>query len=57
MRSCQLKGIIPLCLDVSDVDAVQKALSSVGRVDMLVNNAGISTLQSFLDVTPSDHDR
>ena len=55
--SCQLKGIIPVCLDVSDVDAVQKTLSSVGRVDMLVNNAGVTSLQSFLDVSPSEYDK
>lgn len=46
-----------MCLDVSDVETVQKTLSSVGKVDMLVNNAGVTSLQSFLDVTPDEYDK
>ena len=32
-------------------------LKDVGPVDLLVNNAGVSTLQSFLEVTPEDYDK
>lgn len=38
-----LPGVRPLALDVTDPDAVAAAAAVAGDVDLLVNNAGIST--------------
>ena len=46
-----------MCVDVADLDAVKKAVESVGPIHLLVNNAGVSVLQHFLDVTPEVYDR
>lgn len=47
--------------DVSRRDAVdamvQEAVAHLGRIDVLVNNAGISIVKPFLEVTENDWDR
>lgn len=53
----QVATLIPVCVDVSDTDSVRKALSGLGTVDLLVNNAGVYALQSFLEVTEEQYDR
>ena len=37
-------GGIAVCFDVSDNNAVVSAINDIGRVDLLVNNAGISEI-------------
>ncbi|XP_019642592.1 PREDICTED: L-xylulose reductase-like [Branchiostoma belcheri] len=44
-------GIHPVQCDLADPEATKTAVESVGPIDLLVNNAGIVILQSFLDVT------
>lgn len=55
-RRCQV-----LVADVSRVDAVrtmvQQAWQAFGRLDLLVNNAGIEHRAGFLAVTETDYDR
>ena len=47
--------------DVSDAAAVRRAMGEIaaqlGRLDVLVNNAGIERRAAFLDVTPEDWQR
>nr|XP_031531820.1 L-xylulose reductase [Vicugna pacos] len=44
-------GVEPVCVDLGDWEATQRALEGVGPVDLLVNNAGVALLQPFLEVT------
>ena len=46
-----------MCVDVSDVEAVKAAVKRAGTIHFVVNNAGISQLQSVLDTTPDVYDR
>src|SRR5258706_7759141 len=61
-----LRGRLPglagaLAADVSKLDEVRAAFAEairlMGRVDVLVNNAGISIRHAFLDITPAEWDR
>ncbi|EZA57458.1 L-xylulose reductase, partial [Ooceraea biroi] len=45
-----------ICVDLRDWDATRKAVESVLPIDLLVNNAGLSILAPFLDVTPESFD-
>ena len=46
-----------VCVDVSDLAAVESAVKTAGPIHLLVNNAGVSQLQSVLDTTPDVYDR
>ena len=52
---------IAYTVDISDLDAVDALVADVtarfGRIDMLVNNAGVLKTQPLLDITPEDWDR
>lgn len=49
------------CADVSNYDAVSKMVSeienSMGRIELLVNNAGISQKKLFCDITEAEFDK
>lgn len=49
-------GCETICADLSDVAATQDALEGAGKIELLVNNAGISILEPFLDVTVAAFD-
>lgn len=53
-------GADVVALDVTDhdsiVEAVAKAESEAGHIDILVNNSGVSTTQRLIDVKPDDYD-
>eukprot|EP00667_Euglena_gracilis_P019950 EG_transcript_21477 len=42
--------------DLRDPDAARRAAAAAGPVDLLVNNAGLSRLASFLEATPEQFD-
>jgi 3-oxoacyl-[acyl-carrier protein] reductase len=52
---------LPLRADISDEndvhDMVNKAMSEFGKIDILVNNAAISTSAPIVDLKPSDWDK
>lgn len=43
-------------VNLLDGEATQKAIAKLGRIDSLVNNAGVSRLDPFLDVKMKDFD-
>ncbi|EGD75743.1 hypothetical protein PTSG_07859 [Salpingoeca rosetta] len=45
----QYPALKPMHLDLSDKDAVEKELSDLPKIDLLVNNAGITYLAPFVD--------
>lgn len=45
-----------MCVDLADWEATERALSNVGPVDLLVNNAAVALLQPFLEVTKEAFD-
>lgn len=47
-ETIDLPGVITLPLDITDVGAVRAAAEAAQNVDLLVNNAGITTMQSLM---------
>ena len=51
-------GAIAICADISDSvsanHAAEEAISTLGGIDVLVNNAGISQIKLFTDITDED---
>ncbi|XP_003384523.1 PREDICTED: L-xylulose reductase-like [Amphimedon queenslandica] len=50
-------GITTVCVDVADLQATREKLWSITPIDLLVNNAGVTSLQSFLEVTPEEYEK
>ncbi|KAM9208705.1 L-xylulose reductase [Dugong dugon] len=54
VRECP--GVEPVCVDLADWEATEKALGVMGPVDLLVNSAAVALLQPFLEVTKEAFD-
>ncbi|XP_071968396.1 L-xylulose reductase-like [Engystomops pustulosus] len=50
-------GVETVCVDLGDWPATEEALSSIGPVDLLVNNAAVAHEQPFLEITQDSFDR
>lgn len=50
----RLTGATPVRCDVSDAEAVRVAFESIGDVDVLVNNAGLSTFSVFDEISDTE---
>ncbi|KAM4691715.1 L-xylulose reductase [Rhinophrynus dorsalis] len=50
-------GVKTVCVDLADWSATEAAVSGIGPVDLLVNNAGVALLQPLLEVTEDAFDR
>ena len=46
-----------VCADLADWNATKKAVEGLGAIDLLVNNAGVTNLDPFLEVKPDDFDK
>lgn len=60
-RLCEELHCTAVQADVSDYasaqNAVRQVLDEFGRIDVLVNNAGIAQIKLFTDITPEDWNR
>jgi NAD(P)-dependent dehydrogenase (short-subunit alcohol dehydrogenase family) len=48
-ESVDLPGVIPVQLDITDPESVRRAAELAGDVNVVVNNAGVSTRATLLD--------
>lgn len=53
----EVPNVIPVAVNLADWDATKRALADVGDVDLLVNNAGITELDLFGDISPETIDK
>lgn len=51
-----LTGASAVCADVSSFEDMEKAAASIGNIDIIINNAGISEIKMFQDITEADWD-
>ena len=49
--------MVSLCVDVADIEATRREVERVSPIYLLVNNAGVTELQPFLDVTVDAYDK
>ena len=54
--SFQMPAIHPICADLLDLEETKSALSQCPDIQLLVNNAGFTNLQPFLEVTEDAYD-
>lgn len=52
----QVPNIVPVCVDLADWNATETALSSVGPIDLLVNNAAVAILEPVGEIKPESFD-
>lgn len=50
-------GVKTVNVDLEDWDATRKVVEAIARIDLLVNNAGVNVLESFLDIQQDSFDK
>jgi len=50
-------GIQTVCVDLLDWDSTRKAVTALGPMNCLVNNAGIGIQETFMNTTPEGFDK
>ncbi|KAL3870404.1 hypothetical protein ACJMK2_038472 [Sinanodonta woodiana] len=53
----EVPGIQTVVVDLADWTATRHALEKIGKIDLLVNNAGIMIMSPFLETTKEDLDK
>ncbi|CAL8122196.1 unnamed protein product [Orchesella dallaii] len=53
----EFPSVIPISVDLANVDEIKKALEPIEAVDCVINNAGIVEHTEFLTATPESFDR
>jgi NAD(P)-dependent dehydrogenase (short-subunit alcohol dehydrogenase family) len=53
-ETVDIPGVVPIQLDITDPESVRRAAEQAGDVNVLVNNAGVSTRAALLDGTLED---
>ena len=53
-ETVDLPGVIPVQLDITDPESVRRAAEQAGDVNVLINNAGVSTRAGLLDGSLDD---
>ena len=47
----------PIKCNLENIDEIESAVESIGRVDLLVNNAGVSIIKMINDITADDYEK
>ena len=56
-QTAQKEGIEVYCADVADEKSVKDLFKKIGRVDVLVNNAGVALIKQIQDVSYAEFNR
>lgn len=48
-ETVDIPGVVPIQLDITDPESVRRAAEQAGDVNVLINNAGVSTQSTLLD--------
>lgn len=53
-ETVDIPGVVPVQLDITDPESIRRAVDVAGDVDVLINNAGVSTQANLLDGSLDD---
>ena len=53
----QVPTVHTVCVDLGDWDKARAAISAIGPIDLVVNNAGLGLSSPCLEATPEEFDK